>query len=118
MVAFILLTGARDGAVVSLKLKHVDLAEGCVVQDAREVATKFGKSFTTWFFPVGEDPLRIVREWIEFLTATMLWGPNDPLFPATLVEGGAGQGFRAVGLARQHWTTADKVSDQSVGHLG
>lgn len=109
LVAFILLTGARDGAVVSLKLKHVDLAEGCVVQDAREVATKFGKSYTTWFFPVGQTPLRIVREWIEFLTTSMLWGPTDPLFPATLVEGGAGQGFRAVGLARQHWTTADRV---------
>jgi len=109
LIAFILLTGARDGAVVSMKLKHVDLAEGCVVQDAREVATKFGKSFTTWFFPVGENPLQIVREWCEFLTRTMLWGPNDPLFPATLVEGGAGQAFRAVGLSRQHWTTADKV---------
>jgi integrase len=46
LVAFILLTGARDGAVASLKLKHIDLTEGCVVQDAREVATKFGKTFT------------------------------------------------------------------------
>lgn len=109
LLAFILLTGARDGAVVTLKLKHVDLAEGCVVQDAREVATKFGKSFTTWFFPVGEDPLRIVREWVDYLTTTMLWGPTDPLFPATLVDGGAGQAFHAAGLARQHWTTADTV---------
>lgn len=109
LLAFILLTGARDGAVVSLQVKHVDLGERCVVQDAREVATKFGKSFTTWFFPVGEDPLRIVQEWVQFLTKTMLWGPTDPLFPATLVDGGAGQAFHAAGLARQHWTTADTV---------
>lgn len=109
LVAFILLTGVRDGAVVSLQLKHVDLAENCVVQDAREVATKFGKSFTTWFFPVGEAALQILQQWVEFSTKTLLHGPSDPLFPATQVEGGAGQAFRAVGLARQHWTTADPV---------
>src|SRR5262245_53405627 len=32
LVAFTLLTGARDGAVASMKLKHVDTAEGMVVQ--------------------------------------------------------------------------------------
>jgi len=33
VVALILLTGARDGAVASLKRKHVDVVEGKVVQD-------------------------------------------------------------------------------------
>ena len=55
VIAFTLLTGARDGAIASLKLKHVVIVEGKVVQDAREVRTKFSKTFTTWFFPVGED---------------------------------------------------------------
>ena len=58
VIAFILLTGVRDGAAASLKLKHVDLADGKVVQDAREVRTKFSKTFTTWFFPVGEEVRR------------------------------------------------------------
>jgi integrase/recombinase XerD len=53
LVAFTLLTGARDSAIASMKLKHVDLKEGCVQQDAREVKTKFSKTFTTYFFPVG-----------------------------------------------------------------
>jgi integrase len=109
VVASILLTGARDGAAVSLKLKHLDLTERCLVHDAREVATKFGKSFTTWFFPVGEDALRIVEEWVGFLTTQMLWAPTDPLFPATRVDGRAEQGFHAAGLSREHWTTADSV---------
>jgi site-specific recombinase XerC len=39
--AFVLLTGTRDGAVVSLKLKHVDLTENKVTFDARDVRTKF-----------------------------------------------------------------------------
>src|SRR5215471_4514605 len=48
LLAFAILTGARDGALASLKLKHVDLAAANVVQDAREVHTKFSKSFITW----------------------------------------------------------------------
>src|SRR5258708_34523771 len=51
VVAFILLTGARDGAVFTFKLKHLDVARGVLHRDAREVATKLGKSFDTYFFP-------------------------------------------------------------------
>ena len=48
LVAFTLLTGTRDSALASMKLKHVDLTAGSVFQDAREVQTKFSKSFTTY----------------------------------------------------------------------
>ena len=54
MIAFALLTGARDSAIASMKLKHVDLVGRSVFQDARDVKTKFSKSFTTFFFPVGD----------------------------------------------------------------
>ena len=47
LIAFTLLTGARDSAIASGKLKHVDLVAGCVFQDAREVRSKFSKTFTT-----------------------------------------------------------------------
>lgn len=61
LIAFTLLTGARDSAIASLKIKHVNLIELNVHQDAREVKTKFSKTFTTYFFPVGEFPLSIVK---------------------------------------------------------
>ncbi len=57
-----------------MKLKHINLVAGCVEQDAREVQTKFSKTFTTYFFPVGEEIRRIVAEWVEFLRGEMLWG--------------------------------------------
>lgn len=66
LIAFTLLTGARDSAVASLKLKHVNLVAGCVDQDAREVQTKFSKTFTTYFFPVGDEIHRIVADWVAF----------------------------------------------------
>jgi hypothetical protein len=57
-----LLTGARDGAVSSLKIKHIDVVAGKIVQDAREVRTKFSKTFATWFFPVDQEARDIVRK--------------------------------------------------------
>jgi integrase len=121
IIAFILLTGARDGAVASLKIKHVDLRRDCVVQDAREVATKFSKSFTTFFFPVGERPRMILDEWVAYLTHQKLWGLDDPLFPATKVAVGAGQHFEATGLDRRHWSDATPIRSvfkRSFEHAG
>lgn len=109
LIAFIFLTGCRDRAAVSLKLKHVDLEKGLVLQDAREVQTKFGKSITTYFFPVGDGPLKIVKDWIVELKAVHLWGPDDPLFPATQVAMGDDKVFQAVGVHRRHWSNADPV---------
>lgn len=93
LVAFILLTVARNGAVVSFKLSHLDLAEGCLIHDAREVASKFGRSFSTWFFPVGDDVRALVEEWAGFLTRELLWAPSDPLFPSTMASCVAGRAF-------------------------
>jgi hypothetical protein len=77
VIAFTILTGARDGAVASLKLKHVDIHQGRVDQDARQVKTKFSKSFTTWFLPVGDDIRRIVVDWVDYLRQEQLWGLDD-----------------------------------------
>jgi integrase len=109
LVAFTLLTGARDSAIASLKLKHVDLKEGCVHQDAREVKTKFSKTLTTYFFPVGEGIREIVTEWVRFLREEKLWGNDDPLFPATCIVVGQTHQFEVAGLKRAHWSTATPI---------
>jgi integrase len=109
LLAFTLLTGARDRAIASLKLKHVDLISGSIIQDAREVETKFSKTFTTYFFPVGKDVRAIVSEWVSYLRDKMLWGNDDPLFPATRIGLDANRQFEAVGLAREHWSTASPI---------
>jgi site-specific recombinase XerC len=66
LVAFTLLSGARDRAIVSFKLKHVDVEKELIEQDAREVRTKRAKTFTTWFFPVGDDFRNIFVDWAAF----------------------------------------------------
>jgi integrase len=109
LVAFTLLTGARDTAIASMKLKHVDMKEGCVQQDAREVKTKFSKTFTTYFFPVGDGIQDIVADWVRFLREEKLWGNDDPLFPATHIALGATRQFETSGLEREQWSTASPI---------
>jgi integrase/recombinase XerD len=111
LVAFILLTGARDGAVASMKLKHIDLIAGRVNQDAREVKTKFSKTFTTFFFPVGDAVRQIVVDWVIFLREERLWSHDDPLFPATRVGLDEAGQFNAAGLKREHWSNAASIRE-------
>ena len=109
LVSFTILTGARDGAIASIKLKHVDLVAGSVFQDARDVKTKFSKSFTTYFFPVGDEIWQIVIDWVNYLREEKLWSNNDPLFPSTNVIQGKTQQFEVVGLKREHWSNTEPI---------
>ncbi|MDB5438126.1 MAG: site-specific tyrosine recombinase XerC [Caulobacteraceae bacterium] len=108
LVAFTILTGARDGATISFRLKHLDLESGRLDQDAAEVSTKFSKTFKTWFFPVEGDALAIVTDWVAHLRS-LHWGDDDPLFPAPRMALGPNGGFFAAGLERKPWTTAARV---------
>jgi integrase len=81
--AFLCLTGIRVAALVSLRIKHVNLAEQSVTQNPREVATKFGE--------------------VE------LYSPDDPLFPATGLVATARSGFTATGFERRHWRSTEPV---------
>lgn len=109
LIAFALVTGARDSAIASFKLKHVDVPRRLVFQDAREVNTKNSKTFPTWFFPVGEDVIAIVAQWINYLRTTLLWGDDDPVFPATRSDPGQTRMIEAVRLARKHWVTTSPI---------
>jgi integrase len=111
IVAFVLLTGAREGALVTFQLKHLDLVRGCVEHDARVVKTKYSKTFTTYFFPVGDDISAIVKKWARTLREEYLWGNDDPLFPATKIEVGASGKFEVAGLARTPWSSASPVRE-------
>ena len=109
LLAFALLTGARDSAIASMKLKHVDLVAGCVYQDAREVKTKFSKTFITYFFPVGDEINQMVTDWVLYLRQEKLWGNDAPLFPATRTVLGAANQFEAAGLKQAHWSSATPI---------
>ena len=98
LFAFAILTGIRDSAISSLRLKHVDIHQRLVIQDPSEVKTKFSKRIETFFFPVGPQIERIVTEWVTFLREEKLYGNDDPLFPRTKVVANKVNGFIGDGL--------------------
>jgi integrase len=109
LVALIALTAARDSAVISLRLKHLDLENFRLVQDAREVKTKGSKTFVTTFYPVKGNVLQIVTDWKNCLVSELGFGPDDPLFPATAMALDGNSQFVASGLGRKPWSTTEPV---------
>jgi integrase len=109
LIAFTILSGARDGALASFRLKHVDIVGQTVFHDGREVRTKARKTFVSTFFPVGPEPVAIVADYNAMLRGELGFGLDEPLFPSTQVGQGADRGFVAEGLSRKPWTSAEPI---------
>lgn len=108
-IAFTILTGIRDGALISLRLKHVICEKGLVEQLPDEVKTKFSKTIYTYFFPVGQEIREIVMEWITFLRTVKLYGDDDPVFPRTKMVLDKNNLFVPEGIEPDFWQTAEPV---------
>jgi integrase/recombinase XerD len=103
------LTGIRVAALVSLRIKHINLVEKSVTQNPREVATKFGKRIDTFLakgFPEAEE---VLATWLTHLDEKEFYGPDDPLFPATALKSTASTGFQAEGFDRRPWRSTEPV---------
>ena len=103
LIAYALLTIARADAIASVRLGHIDINAGAVLQDARKVRTKFSKTISTTVFPVGGQARAILDDWIMYLRTEKLWSVDDPVFPATAVKPGASLHFEVTGLDRKCW---------------
>lgn len=109
LIALLALTGIRDGALITLKLKHIDIERRKVLQNPNEVATKRGKRIDTYFPPIDDTIEGIVCDWVRWLESELLFGPDDPLFSAPLMEQDADNCFIAINLSREHWRNAQPV---------
>ena len=110
VVAFTILTGMRDNAIASLRLKHVDLDRELVVQNPGEgVRTKFSKKIVTYFFPVGDALKQVVVAWVRELREDLLYGNDDPIFPRTKVTQDENFCFAVGGLEPEFWANAEPI---------
>ncbi|MEP3350132.1 MAG: site-specific integrase [Hyphomicrobiales bacterium] len=103
LFAFLMLTGTRIAAIASLKLKHIDLIEECVYQDANDVQTKRAKTFTTWFLPIGDEYKSAFYDWVNYLRNEKLFGNDDALFPKPDIIVNENGVFEVVGISRENY---------------
>ncbi|WP_342448124.1 tyrosine-type recombinase/integrase [Parasedimentitalea huanghaiensis] len=80
MVALAFLTALRAGALVTLRLKHLNVEAQTVTQDGTEMRAKNGKSLVVQWFPGVEVFEPFVTEWKAELEA-LGFNPADALFP-------------------------------------
>lgn len=111
LIVFTALTSIRDGALISLKLKHFDTSQGLILQDPLEVNTKFSKRIDTFLLPLNDKFENLFLEWVLYLREELLFAEDDPLFPKTALGQDENNCFVAVGLTRDHWANASPVRD-------
>ncbi|MBO6899116.1 MAG: site-specific integrase [Shimia sp.] len=109
LLSLFALTGARIQAVASLRFKHLVLNQRRLLQDARVVNTKNGKTMDTTFFPVGEEFVFALEAYVERLKSELHFGPDDPLFPRQ-ASIRTENGFAADGLSRTFYRTANPLN--------
>lgn len=111
LIAFTLVSGARDGAIISMRVKHVDLINKEVHQDPNEVDTKGGKQIFTWFFPIGDFFVKEVEDYLAFLKSEQGFTSNDYLFTSSAVGHDESDQFCIVGITKERWANAQPMRD-------
>lgn len=111
--AFMILTCVRDDALVSLRMKDVDIDKKTLWQDPKHVRTKFRKGIVTAFvtapIPNAET---IFMDWYMYARDVLGFGQNDPLFPQTLIIANPQTlVFEVKGLSRDPWASAAPVRE-------
>lgn len=81
LISFTFLTGMRDGAIVSLPLKSIDIDNLIVFQNpVLGVKTKFSKTIYSKIFKFDEKLLKYFTDWHQHLLE-IGFSSNDPVFP-------------------------------------
>ncbi|ANT60967.1 hypothetical protein AYJ57_11700 [Salipiger sp. CCB-MM3] len=80
MVAFAFISGFRAATLTALRIKHVDFDRLSVLQDAREVPAKNGKTYRAKWFPRTEAFQEVFLSWVQELK-DFKFQTQDALFP-------------------------------------
>lgn len=72
--------GLRESALISLRLRHLDMEARRITHDGRELRAKNGKSFYIDLFPGTEAFWPEIRAWVAEMESLGA-GPEDALFP-------------------------------------
>jgi len=114
LIAFTLLTGMRDKAVITLPLECFDVEKRLINQDPQKgVLTKFSKTIPTMIFQFDEELLKHVLDWYRFLKEQKLFDNAAPLFPRTKLEQRSETDacFEGTDVESVFWATTQGIRD-------
>lgn len=110
MIAFAMVSGGRADAIASMPLGNIDLDEKIVIFDGRTSRTKGRRSYVAAYFPVDDEFIKIVTDWVTFLREVRLFGPSDPMFPAAEMTHDADRFYAATGrVDRRMWKSSEPL---------
>lgn len=111
LLPFTIVSGARAAAIISMRVKHVDLINKEVHQDPNEVDTKGRKQIFTWFFPVGGFFVKEVEDYLAYLKTEEGFTPNDYLFTSSAVGHDENDQFCRAGITKERWANTQPMRD-------
>lgn len=108
--ALVCATGIRDAALISLKIKDINLETGVVWQNPKHVKTKNRKGIQSKLMDIVPNSKEIVLDWVRYCKEELKHGQECPLFPSTLVKNNLEKlQFESSGLSKQPWANAQPV---------
>ncbi len=110
IMAFAALTGARNAAIISMKMKDIDLENFELWQDPRHVNTKNRKNIDTILMDF--DPIwkEIVIEWINHARDILKFKDSYPIFPKEMTFCDPKKmKFESGVLSNEHWSNTQPV---------
>lgn len=82
LIAFLLCSGIRIKALITLPLKSIDIKKGCIKQfPSFGVETKFSKSIETYLFNFYDEMIKEIIDWATYLKEVKHFEDDMPLFP-------------------------------------
>ena len=108
LISFTLLSGMRDGAIVSLPLSAFNESDLTVNQSPLiGVQTKFSKANHSRLMEFGDWLIEPIHEWVAYLKSQKLFSQTDPLFPASRQEFAPNTFcFKSINVETSFWSNA------------
>ena len=112
MIAFALLSGMRDQAIISLPVGCFDPDRLFIDQDpTKGVGTKYSKWIPTFLLEFDDELLKVVLYWHHYLLNVRKFKPDEPFFPKTRVGhvSNTEYAFQANGVEPIYWSSTGSM---------